>query len=266
MLRRGVIAALAATLLTGCEGSPGHPTAPSPPLAPDVDFIGLSIVDGEGRESTRLTAGRVEYRTRRGAAGLITYHDLTEFAIIGAELVLESAAPLPFSEYVERLYRIVESIAGDAGLVRPGKKTLTRVLFKDLRITQVSQTTTLALSTGRARLDVDSGTLILEEGMTVSNDFEQSFEAPHAVLTRDYNAMFARGGRWQGGRRIGRSVYLVVDDTGRLSTGGGMFEPTYADAVERRERMLLEHLIERVPSSLKPLVYALLQAGHSGRP
>ena len=85
------------------------------------------------------------------------------------------------------------------------------------------------------------------------------------MLTRDYNAMFARGGRWQGGRRIGRSVYLVVDHLGRLSTSGGMFEPTYADAVERRERMLLEHLLERAPSALKPLLYALLQAGHSGR-
>jgi hypothetical protein len=52
------------------------------------------------------------------------------------------------------------------------------------------------------------------------------------VLTRDYNAMFARGDRWQGGRRIGRSVYLVVDDLGHLSISGGMFEPTYADAVD----------------------------------
>jgi hypothetical protein len=278
VLRRGVVVALSAAILltglaglaglTGCEASPEHPTEPSPPLDLNVGLIGLSLVDGADRESTRFTASRAEYRTRRGGAGFITYYDLTELEFAGAELVLESAAPLPFSEYVGRFYRIVESVESDTGLARAGKagkKTLTRVLFKDLRIIQVSQATTLVLSAGRARLALDSGTLILEGGMTVANDSDQSFEAPHAVLTRDYNALFARGGRWQGGQRIGRSVYLVVDGIGRLSTSGGMFEPTYADAVERRERMVLKHLFKRAPSALKPLVYALLQAGHSGR-
>jgi hypothetical protein len=215
-------------------------------------------------ESTWLTAGRAEYRTRVGGAGFITYHDLTELEFVGVELVLESAVPLPFSEYVRRIYRTAGGLRDRAGPVRADKKTLTRALFKDLTITQISPTTTLVLSAARGRLDLDTETLILEGGMTVANGSGQAFEAPHAVLAGDYNAMFARGGRWQGGRQIGRSTYLVVDDIGQLSTSGGMFEPTYADAVERRERMMLEHLLERAPSALKPLIYALLQAGQSG--
>jgi hypothetical protein len=267
VLRRSLVAASAAAgLVIGCGQAALEHQPPAPALSPvpHTEFVGLTLEDGSGPESTRLRAARAEYRTRRGGAGFITYHDLTELEFTGAELVLDSASPLPFAEYVGRLYRAVGVVEGQAAAVREDKKTLTQVLFKDLSITQTSQAATLVLSVGRARLALDSGTLIFEGGMTISTNSGPSFEAPHAVLSRDYNAMFARGGRWRGGRRAGRSVYLVVDDAGRLSTTGGMFEPTYADAVERRERMVLEHLLKRAPTALKPLIFALLQSGHSG--
>jgi len=265
VLRRGVVAAISALiLLAGCEARYDPSTTPSPPHEVGVEIVGLSLMHGVGRDSTQLTADRAEYRTRRGGAGFITYHDLTELELAGAELVLDSAEPLPFSDYVERLYSLAITPKGTTGSAKGNENTLTRVLFDGLRISQVSEATTLVLSARRGRLALDSGTLILEGGITLSNDSGQTFEAPHAVLARDYNAIFARGGRWQGGPRIGHSVYLVVDGIGHLSTSGSRFEPSYADAVKRRERMMLEHLAKRVPSSLKPLVYALLRAGHSG--
>jgi hypothetical protein len=259
-------------LLLACN-RPADQGAPSPdsPESADpailIEWQGVSSTSNDARGAYAIEAKRVSYRTRRGAAGFIVYHDLADLVISDGKLSIDLLASSGFASIPERIasllpqpQRASESIR-KLGLKYEVDATLaavTRLVFERPTFILSSPEATFSLEADRGLYDVRSDTLALDD-IFVRTAAGDELTAPRAVLTVDGNGLYLPDGFNASERIEQNSVFAVVSRTGALSTTPaeeGRIE--YEDLIEKRELLVLRHYVDRAPAAVRPLLMAML--------
>jgi hypothetical protein len=245
-----------------------------------IALKGLSISARDEERLWSLQAADMVYRNRRGAAGLVTYHDFAEVFATDARLsielnawdgfssipeamasllVLEEEAPLlQEEEEVEASEMdILESDPSDQkGIVR--RPAVTRLLFETLVIKRVSAELGISFEADRGRYDIHAGTLVLEGNVTMRTSLGEEINAPRAVLSREHDGLYLPLGYDRGDKPDRQRRFVVLNDKGELSATTGGEPISYEDLIEKRERLVLNHYVDRAPPALRPILIAAL--------
>lgn len=134
-------------------------------------------------------------------------------------------------------------------------------------------------------MNLDSNTLVLQEEVAVSPPFGERLAAPVAVLADQHDGVYFPSGYWRGApentqcrvsivfspqldsvqelRRVcgaptHQSTFFVLDGEGALRAAPIIPAIEYDDFVETRERVVVAHFLDLVPSDWKPLLAAVL--------
>lgn len=219
-----------------------------------------------------LRARHLVHAKRRSASGVFVYHSFSEFLLDDVLVEAERDQHAGFSRIVLDLLDRIEVLGGDSGAApvreraeqAPDGPTPSRALFRNFQFVERSDAGELELRASRARLNFDSGMLVLEGDVRLRSARGERLEAEQAVLAPDDNGLFMPlGNRWDG-RLTADAVFLVAAPDGRLSASQGLPSRSYDDLLERRERVVLTHLAERAPAGLRPFMAAIL--GQLSRP
>ncbi len=146
---------------------------------------------------------------------------------------------------------------------------LTRLLFEDIEMTQQSPRGRISISARRGRYDLWNRALVLDGRVELRIGSLAPVVGPQAVIFTEHPGLFFPRGRLLGDGMTGSQMFLL-DEQAQLSATEAGPTMSYDDLVDRRERRVLEHLLDRVPPSLKPLAVAVLARGgnraHPGSP
>jgi hypothetical protein len=280
-------ALLALGIALGCEGAPPEPPDAAQPGAPAPSHFAIEGVLLSDSQSS-LSVGRLIGRKRTGGAGLFTYHDLRELVLTNAELVLDSpSASLSIAPVIDYA-RALSSVVGEMQPADPGSELVTRLVFEGLTIRlRHPVLRELRFSAEKARLNLDSNMLVLEEGFRVSPPSGQPLAAPVAVLAERHDGLYLPRGYWVDARResdcrisvvispqrgavpevsrvcagpaLQASAFLTLDRAGALSRAATVPAIDYDDPVDRREQIVLSKFADRLPSEWKPLLLMMMQ-------
>ena len=236
----------------------------------EIDDFDLRAKTSAG-EPLSLHAERFLHAKRQSGSGFVTYHEFSEFVLTAARLVLESPQHTSFS----RLARSVrESFAafeprgerprppqrGDDDETRAEDPPIpSRVLFEPFALIEETEEGRIELHASRARLQLDSGVLVLEGAVRINGLRGERIEAKQAVLSPHEDGLFLPLGHHHHGESpTAEAVFLVAADDGHLVASLGTPRQSYDDPLSRQERVVLTHYARHAPAALQPFVYALL--------
>jgi hypothetical protein len=285
------IAALAALGLVAAFGCGDAPTAPAPAgetsEARELSLEGVALSDAD----SALSAARVIARKRTGGGGFFVYHDLWELDFSATELAIRadgaSLSIAPLIDYATAIASLFGNVPASVSGDRSG--VLSRALFTDLAIrVEYAGAGSLRLSAKKARLNLDSNSLVLEEEVVVDPPVGKSLAAPIAVLAHRHDGVYLPRGYWLGtptetkcrvsavySPRLGaleelrrvcggtptyKSTFFVLEPGGALSAAPAIPSIQYEDYVDTREEIVLSHLLEHTPPEWKPLLIGVLSS------
>lgn len=236
----------------------------------EIDDFDLRTKTSAG-EPLAVHADRFLHAKRQSGSGFITYHGFSEFVLTAARVVFENPQHTSFS----RLARGVrESFAafeprgerprppqgGDDDETRAEDPPIpSRVLFEPFALIEETEAGRIELHASRARLQLDSGVLVLEGAVRIDGLRGERIEARQAVLSPHEDGLFLPLGHHRHGEApTAEAVFFVAADDGRLVAARGTPNQSYDDPLNRQERVVLTHYARHAPAALQPFVYALL--------
>lgn len=245
-----------------------------------VALGGVSISARDEERLWSLRAAGMVYRNRRGAAGLVTYHDFAEIVARDARLSIELNAWDGFSSIPKALASLLVS-EEDASLLqdeaqvevsemdtldsdpsdRKGimrRPAVTRLLFETFVINRLSDELEVSFEADRGRYDMHAGTLVLEGNVIMRTSLGDEINAPRAVLSRQHDGLYLPLGYDRHDKPDRQRRFVVLNDKGELSATTGGEPISYEDLIERRERLVLTHYVDRAPPALRPILIAAL--------
>lgn len=222
-------------------------------------------------EALSLHADRFLHAKRQTASGLITYHGFSEFLLTNPRVIVESPQHKSFSRLAVGLRDVFVGFAPQDTEAQPTKSAEddetgatdppipSRAMFEPFALIEETGTGRLELHARRARLQLDSGALVLEGAVRIEGLRGERIEAKEAVLLIHENGLFLpHGHRRDGGVPTTEGVFLVAADDGDLVFSPGVPTQSYDDPLLRQERVVLTHYARHAPPSLQPYVHALL--------
>lgn len=250
---------------TGGQRSAENPTSFRRSTADPIDLTleGVDVSGPGGHGTSRLTADLIQVRRRSGAHGFVHYEDLREI------LVRRAVITMPVEE--ERGRMLAHVVPGARRLlpfVRAGERagqersepgaSMPRVRFEDfaLHLSRPSGDT-LDLQAATGQLNTGGRILILD-GVRISISRGDSIWAPRAVFSEDLDGLRLPLGYVTNGQRAVGDTFLVVNDTNRFEAARDVPALDDADSIEKKERLVLAHLLERAPPALQPMLTLLV--------
>jgi hypothetical protein len=202
-------------------------------------------------------------RHRTGGGGLLFYHDVKELVAEEAEITVRTHAggATRFSRVLEGVSSLFASTAsGDPSLpIAVGSGGAHgRVLFEGLAIRMIERGGgELLLSAKRGRLSFAPDTLVLDGRIEMRTPVGEELRSSRAAFSAGFEGIHLPAGYAIGGTPFAKGA-LVVGAEGRLAPAADVAAVRLDDRLERTERQLLAHLVERAPRELRPLIFALL--------
>ena len=236
----------------------------------EFDDVSLRTRTSTG-EALSLQADRFLHAKRQSASGFITYHGFSEFLLTDARVVVESSRHTSFSRLAQCVRQVFDAFGQKSGQPRPTQSAdddetepadapiPSRAIFEPFALVEETRTGRLALHARRARLQLESGVLVLEGAVRIDGFQGERIEAKEAVLSPHENGLFLPlGHRRDGGVPMSKGVFLVAADGGDLVASRGGMTRSYDDPFHRQERAVLTHYARHAPPSLQPFIHALL--------
>jgi len=236
----------------------------------EIDDFDLRAKTTTG-EPLSVHADRFLHAKRQSGSGFITYHGFSEFLLTAARVVLESPQHTSFSRLARGVRESFAAFEPRGERPRPPQRgdddetkaedppIPSRVLFEPFALIEETEEGRNELHASRARLQLDSGVLVLEGAVRIDGFRGERIEARQAVLSPHENGLFLPLGHHRNGELpTVEAVFLVATDGGHLVATPGVPSQSYDDPLSQQERVVLTHYARHAPAALQPFVYALL--------
>lgn len=276
MHRASALSALVAMLVaSGCSAPEPAETSALRDRRDDVRILEIDDFDLRTKTITgdplAVHADGFLHAKRQSGSGFITYHGFSEFVLTAARVVFENPQHTSFS-------RLARGVRDSFAAFEPRGERLdppgrgedeetnaedppipSRVLFEPFALIEETEEGRIELHASRARLQLDSGVLVLEGAVRIDGLRGERIEARQAVLSPHEDGLFLPLGHHRHGESpTAEAVFFVAAGDGRLVASRGAPSRSYDDPLSRQERVVLTHYARHAPAALQPFVYALL--------